>query len=69
MEVMRQNQEALLTILQVLLYDPLYAWTISPEKAILLQQMRDPDVTDVNMNATGEIIDMEKQDSESNKTN
>ena len=26
--------------LQVLLYDPLYTWTLSPEKAYLLQQRR-----------------------------
>lgn len=32
MEVLRENQETILTILQVLLYDPLYVWTISPER-------------------------------------
>lgn len=40
MEVMRSNQEALLTILEVLLYDPLHVWTISPAKAYALQQRR-----------------------------
>jgi phosphatidylinositol kinase/protein kinase (PI-3 family) len=32
MEVLRENQETVLTILQVLLYDPLYVWAISPER-------------------------------------
>ena len=38
--MLRASEEALLTILQVLLYDPLYAWTISPRKAYMLQQIR-----------------------------
>jgi ataxia telangiectasia mutated family protein len=37
MSVLRQNQETILTILEVLLYDPLYAWTISPSKAYNIQ--------------------------------
>lgn len=38
MLVMHNNQQSLLTILQVLLYDPLYNWTLSPGKAHQLQQ-------------------------------
>ncbi|KAM9566085.1 serine-protein kinase ATM [Guaruba guarouba] len=38
MAVMRNNQEALLTIVEVLLYDPLFHWTINPLKALYLQQ-------------------------------
>jgi len=38
MSVLRQNQETILTILEVLLYDPLYAWTISPRKAYNIQE-------------------------------
>jgi ataxia telangiectasia mutated family protein len=38
MSVLRQNQETILTILEVLLYDPLYAWTISPSKAYNIQE-------------------------------
>uniref|UniRef100_A0A7N8YQ22 non-specific serine/threonine protein kinase n=1 Tax=Mastacembelus armatus TaxID=205130 RepID=A0A7N8YQ22_9TELE len=37
MEVMRNSQEALLTIVEVLLYDPLFDWTMNPLKAIYLQ--------------------------------
>lgn len=45
MSVLRQNQETILTILEVLLYDPLYAWTISPSKAYNIQeQTRKPNI-------------------------
>uniref|UniRef100_A0A3B5B9P8 non-specific serine/threonine protein kinase n=1 Tax=Stegastes partitus TaxID=144197 RepID=A0A3B5B9P8_9TELE len=37
MEVMRSSQEALLTIVEVLLYDPLFDWTMNPLKAFHLQ--------------------------------
>ncbi|XP_016073693.1 PREDICTED: serine-protein kinase ATM isoform X3 [Miniopterus natalensis] len=38
MEVMRNSQETLLTIVEVLLYDPLFDWTMNPLKALYLQQ-------------------------------
>lgn len=37
MEVLRNNQDTVLTLLEVLLYDPLYSWAITPEKAISKQ--------------------------------
>ncbi|KAM9801505.1 serine-protein kinase ATM [Neosynchiropus ocellatus] len=37
MEVMRSSQEAVLTIVEVLLYDPLFDWTMNPLKAFHLQ--------------------------------
>ncbi|XP_010789117.1 serine-protein kinase ATM [Notothenia coriiceps] len=37
MEVMRNSQEALVTIVEVLLYDPLFDWTMNPLKAFYLQ--------------------------------
>ncbi|XP_066103499.1 serine-protein kinase ATM [Saccopteryx bilineata] len=37
MEVMRNSQETLLTIVEVLLYDPLFDWTMTPLKALNLQ--------------------------------
>lgn len=54
MELMHASHEAILTILQVLLYDPLYAWTISPIRAYQLQHRRaaDQELTDPNMNVT-----------------
>ena len=39
-DVMRTSHESLLTIVEVLLYDPLYAWTISPQRAYALQHRR-----------------------------
>uniref|UniRef100_A0A4W3HS88 non-specific serine/threonine protein kinase n=1 Tax=Callorhinchus milii TaxID=7868 RepID=A0A4W3HS88_CALMI len=43
MEVMRNSQEALLTIVEVLLYDPLFDWTMNPLKALNLQQRPEED--------------------------
>lgn len=37
MEVLRLNQNAIITVLEVLLYDPLYAWTLSNDEAIRRQ--------------------------------
>lgn len=37
MRVLRQNQEMMLTVLEVFLHDPLYQWSLSPQK---LQQLR-----------------------------
>ncbi|XP_013917836.1 PREDICTED: serine-protein kinase ATM [Thamnophis sirtalis] len=49
MNVMRNSQEALLTIVEVLLYDPLFDWTMNPLKALSLQQ-RSEDEADVSSN-------------------
>lgn len=50
MEVMHSSEEVIITILQVLLYDPLYSWTMSPIKAYQLQSNKtienDPSVLD-----------------------
>ena len=46
MEVMRSNYDVLVTIVEVLLYDPLYTWTLSPEKAALLQKISEDDVSE-----------------------
>ncbi|XP_067675130.1 serine-protein kinase ATM-like [Haliotis asinina] len=54
MEVMHTNQESLLMILQVLLYDPLYAWSLSPQQALSIQNRRgggDMDSNDLNATA------------------
>uniref|UniRef100_A0A8C5LAH7 Serine-protein kinase ATM n=1 Tax=Jaculus jaculus TaxID=51337 RepID=A0A8C5LAH7_JACJA len=47
MEVMRNSQETLLTIVEVLLYDPLFDWTMNPLKALYLQQ-RPEDETELH---------------------
>lgn len=38
MSVLRKNQEKIITILEVLLYDPLYAWALTPKVAAKLQR-------------------------------
>ncbi|XP_045153674.1 serine-protein kinase ATM [Echinops telfairi] len=56
MEVMRSSQETLLTIVEVLLYDPLFDWTMNPLKALYLQQ-RPEDETELN--STLNTVDQE----------
>lgn len=38
MKVLRQNQQMLLTVLEVFIHDPLYKWAVSPEKLHRLQR-------------------------------
>lgn len=45
MHVMRQQHDNILTLLEVLLYDPLYVWTVTPQKAAALQRRRGADST------------------------
>ena len=56
MQVMHASHDAILTIVQVLLYDPLYVWTISPVRGYQLQHRHTADVSDANMNTTS--VDM-----------
>nr|XP_033803696.1 serine-protein kinase ATM isoform X2 [Geotrypetes seraphini] len=58
-EVMRNSQEALLTIAEVLLYDPLFDWTMSPLKAMYLQQ----DEADLNATLAGDDQECNGKDS------
>jgi len=37
LEVLRNNTEIILTILEVLLYDPLYIWTLSDDRVRKVQ--------------------------------
>jgi phosphatidylinositol kinase/protein kinase (PI-3 family) len=43
---MRQYADTLITIIEVFLYDPLYQWQLSPQKALQLQQQFDKTNTD-----------------------
>jgi len=52
MQLMHASHDAILTIVQVLLYDPLYVWTISPVRGFQLQNRHAADLTDANMNTT-----------------
>jgi serine-protein kinase ATM len=50
MEILRQNEKTLTTILEVLLYDPMYAWTISSKQAQRRQLESDDDDSDDGTN-------------------
>uniref|UniRef100_A0A672RVT5 Serine-protein kinase ATM n=1 Tax=Sinocyclocheilus grahami TaxID=75366 RepID=A0A672RVT5_SINGR len=62
MEVMRSSQEALLTIVEVLLYDPLFDWTMNPLKAFYLQQHDEHAELNATLNPTpGDEIDAHRK--------
>ena len=44
-QVLRSNQESILTILEVLIFDPLYNWSVTPEKAYRIQHGKEPSPT------------------------
>ncbi|XP_042436712.1 serine/threonine-protein kinase ATM-like isoform X3 [Zingiber officinale] len=58
LSVMRANKEALLTIIEVFIHDPLYKWALSPLKALQLQKETD-DGVDASLESS--------QDDEGNK--
>uniref|UniRef100_A0A667Z4W4 non-specific serine/threonine protein kinase n=1 Tax=Myripristis murdjan TaxID=586833 RepID=A0A667Z4W4_9TELE len=70
MEVMRSSQEALLTIVEVLLYDPLFDWTMSPLKAFYLQHDEQQELN-ATLNSTlgGDDIDNHRKASDSQSFN
>ncbi|XP_067221098.1 serine-protein kinase ATM isoform X2 [Chanodichthys erythropterus] len=71
MEVMRSSQEALLTIVEVLLYDPLFDWTMNPLKAFYLQQHDEQAELNATLNPTpgGDEIDTHRKASDSQSFN
>lgn len=56
MEVMRTSQESLMTVVEVLLYDPLSSWTLGPEKRKALQQKAEEDDLP-SVSAVGDCLD------------
>ncbi|KAM3874841.1 serine-protein kinase ATM [Diretmus argenteus] len=62
MEVMKSSQEALLTIVEVLLYDPLFDWTMNPLKAFYLQHDEQQELN-ATLNSTlgGDDIDAHRK--------
>ncbi|XP_053166934.1 serine-protein kinase ATM [Hemicordylus capensis] len=67
MVVMRNSQEALLTIVEVLLYDPLFDWTMNPLKALYLQQ-RPEDEVDVSSSLNAADQECNKKANGDNQT-
>ncbi|XP_020498541.2 serine-protein kinase ATM [Labrus bergylta] len=70
MEVMRSSQEALVTIVEVLLYDPLFDWTMNPLKAFYLQHDEQQELN-ATLGSTlgGEDIDNQRKSSDSQSFN
>ncbi|XP_076591459.1 serine-protein kinase ATM isoform X1 [Chaetodon auriga] len=70
MEVMRSSQEALLTIVEVLLYDPLFDWTMNPLKAFYLQHDEQQELN-ATLSSTmgGDDIDNHRKSSDSQTFN
>ncbi|KAM6933084.1 serine-protein kinase ATM [Xenentodon cancila] len=70
MEVMRSSQEALLTIVEVLLYDPLFDWTMNPLKAFYLQHDEQQELN-ATLSSTmgGDVIDNHRKSSDSQSFN
>uniref|UniRef100_A0ACD5TS08 Uncharacterized protein n=1 Tax=Avena sativa TaxID=4498 RepID=A0ACD5TS08_AVESA len=58
LSVMRENKEALLTIIEVFIHDPLYKWALSPLKA--LQRQKETDYTDSCLDDSQEAYDGNK---------
>lgn len=58
MEVLRQNSQTIITILEVLLYDPLYSWAVTPAEAYNRQQEEtvDGNISTVSYIEDGKII-------------
>ncbi|TDH15077.1 hypothetical protein EPR50_G00027380 [Perca flavescens] len=70
MEVMRSSQEALLTIVEVLLYDPLFDWTMNPLKAFYLQHDEQQELN-ATLSSTmgGDDVDNHRKSSDSQSFN
>lgn len=70
MEVMRSSQEALLTIVEVLLYDPLFDWTMNPLKAFYLQHDEQQDLNATLSSTMGaDELDNHRKSSDSQSFN
>ena len=42
MAVLRENKDDIMTVLEVLIHDPLYNWSITPERAYRIQYGKEP---------------------------
>lgn len=48
MSVLRQNQDVIVTVIEVLLHDPRYEWTLTDKKAAQLQNQTSFENSDKN---------------------
>lgn len=61
MTVLREHREIIVTLLRVLLYDPLYSWAITPQKAANFQSENSGDIN------AGSLEQPQKPATETNK--
>lgn len=54
LSLLREKSELIMTIVEVLIHDPLFNWTIKPEKMNNLQREEEEDKLYTNTNASGE---------------
>lgn len=48
MSVLRQNRDVIVTVIEVLIYDPCYHWTLTEEKAAQLQNQSTIENSNIN---------------------
>ena len=53
--ILRENRDVILPVLEVLLYDPLYLWTLTPSKAKKIQRRTTSDVDSSQASTTSLI--------------
>lgn len=56
MKILRQNSQTIITILEVLLYDPLYAWTVTSAEANRRQTDDDNDFMQLSSSEEGNLV-------------
>jgi len=66
LEILKNAKEQIATIFEVLLYDPLHNWSISPEKAYMLQRNQNELLSDVSVNLSDSPIVLNDASSRSN---
>lgn len=72
LELMRRYADTLITIIEVFLYDPLYQWQLSPQKALQLQQQFDKtndSVASSSNRASGKVSVLPSSSSASSSSN
>ena len=54
--VLREHRNALMTIVDVFLHDPLFIWSMTPSKALNAQRMASEENDDVSVDVSGLIL-------------
>ena len=67
LKLLRENQHIFYTVLNVFIHDPLYKWSLDPDKMNRLQHDDDDDNKDNNNNANDNILNMDNDGNSSNE--